>query len=301
MKKSRAVAASAGTLIGFGALVSYNLMHAALADPSAPLPPDTNLDVPVDVQATAGTWAYARSPQIALTTSVSPTTVTPGSKITYSYSVQNLSTDTAFTNGTVTDDKCEPVTYKSGDTNADSKLSVGETWKYSCTTTILKDQQNNAKVTARAVVNPAAAPTPSVTPSVTTSPTPSVSPSVTPTPTPSVTQKTVVDGTYMGSLATVTVPGENITYQVQVQAVISGGKITTITMPVHTETDSTSKTILKYSVATTAALNSDSANPTMIFEAITGNTAQIATISGATYTTAGFKASLQTALTMAGF
>ena len=105
----------------------------------------------------------------------------------------------------------------------------------------------------------------------------------------------------MGSLATVTVPGQNITYQVQVQAVISGGKITTITMPVHTETDSTSKTILKYSVATTAALNNDPANPTMIFEAITGNTAQIATISGATYTTAGFKASLQTALTMAGF
>ena len=289
MKKSRAVAAGAGTLIGFGALVSYNLMHAALADPSAPLPPDTNLDVPVEVQASAGTWAYARSPQIALTTSVSPTTVTPGSKITYSYSVQNLSTDTAFTNVTVTDDKCEPVTYKSGDTNADSKLSVGETWKYSCTTTILKDQQNNAKVTARAVVNPVSTPSPVVTPSVT------------PTLTPSVTQKTVVDGTYMGSLATVTVPGENITYQVQVQAVISGGKITTITMPVHTETDSTSKTILKYSVATTAALNNDPANPTMIFEAITGNTAQIATISGATYTTAGFKASLQTALTAAGY
>ena len=289
MKKSRAVAASAGTLIGFGALVSYNLMHVALADPSAPLPPDTNLDVPVEVQASAGTWAYARSPQIALTTSVSPTTVTPGSKITYSYSVQNLSTDTAFTNVTVTDDKCEPVTYKSGDTNADSKLSVGETWKYSCITTILKDQQNNARVTARAVVNPVATPSPVVTPSVT------------PTPTPSVTQKTVVDGTYMGSLATVTVPGENITYQVQVQAVISGGKITTITMPTHTETDVTSRNIVKFNVATTAALNSDPTAPTMIFEAITGNTAQIATISGATYTTAGFKASLQTALTAAGY
>jgi hypothetical protein len=39
----------------------------------------------------------------------------------------------------------------------------------------------------------------------------------------------------------------------------------------------------------------------MIYEALAGNTANIATISGATYTTAGFKASLQTALTMAGF
>jgi uncharacterized protein with FMN-binding domain len=289
MKKSRLVAATTGTLVGFGALVSYNLMHAALADPSAPLPPDTNLDAPVTVEAVAGVWAYARSPQLALTTSVTPTVVTPGSKITYSYAVSNLSQDTSFTGLTVTDDKCQPVTFVSGDTNADKQLSVGETWKYTCATTILKDQQNAAKVTAKAVVNPAATPSPVVTPTVT------------PTPTPSVTQKTVVDGTYLGSLATVTVPGENITYQVQVQAVISGGKITTITMPTHTETDSTSKTILKYSVATTAALNNDPANPTMIFEAIAGNTAQIATISGATYTTAGFKASLQTALTMAGF
>jgi len=289
MKKSRLVAASTGTLVGFGALVSYNLMHAALADNSPELPVDTNLDQPVTVEASANTWAYARSPQLALTTSVNPVTVTPGSKITYTYLVKNLSTDTSFTNVTVTDDKCQPVAYVSGDTNNDKQLSVGETWKETCTTTILKDQQNNARVTAKAVVNPAATPSPVVTPTAT------------PTPTPSVTQKTVVDGTFLGSLATVTVPGENITYQVQVQAVISGGKITTITMPVHTETDSTSKTILKYSVATTAALNNDPANPTMIFEAIAGNTAQIATISGATYTTAGFKASLQTALTMAGF
>jgi uncharacterized repeat protein (TIGR01451 family) len=291
--KGRVTAAVVGTTVGFGALVSYNLMHAALADPSAPLPPDTNLDAPVTVEANAGVWAYARSPQLALATSVSPTVVTPGSKITYSYAVSNLSQDTSFTGVTVTDDKCSNIVFKNGDTNNDKQLSVGEVWNYSCSTTILKDQQNNAKVTAKAVVNPAS--------TVTPTPTPSVTPSVTPTPTPSVTQKTVVDGTYLGSLATVTVPGENITYQVQVQAVINGGKITAITMPTHTENDSTSKTILKYSVATTAALNADSANPTMIYEAIAGNTANIATISGATYTTAGFKASLQTALTMAGY
>jgi len=291
MKKSRAIAASAGTLVGFGALVSYNLMHAALADPSAPLPPDTNLDAPVTVEAVAGVWAFARSPQLAIATSVSPTVVTPGSKITYSYTVSNLSQDTSFTGVTVTDDKCQPVTFVSGDTNADKQLSVGETWKYTCATTIVKDQQNNAKVTARAVVSPSASPSTSVTPSVTSTPSP------TPTVTPS---KVIVDGTYTGSLATVTVPGE-VTYQVQVQAVISGGRITAITMPVHTETDVTSRNIIKFNVATTAALNADPTAPTMIYEAITGNTAQIATISGATYTTAGFKASLQTALTAAGY
>ena len=136
MKKSRTVAAGAGTLVGFGALVGYNMMHSALADPSAPLPPDVSLDTPVDVTASAQAWAYARSPQLTLSTSVSPQTVTPGSRITYSYSVQSLSTDTAFTNVTVTDDKCQPVTYVSGDMNNDKQLS-GETWKYSCTTTIL--------------------------------------------------------------------------------------------------------------------------------------------------------------------
>ena len=292
MKKSRAIAASAGTLVGFGALVSYNLMHAALADPSAPLPPDTNLDTPVLVEASAGTWAYARSPQLGLTTSVNPTTVTPGSKITYSYSVQNLSTDTAFTNVTVTDDKCQPVTFVSGDTNADKQLSVGETWKYTCATTLVRDQQNNARVTARAVVSPSASPSPSVTPSVTSTPSP------TPTVTPS---KVIVDGTYTGSLATVTVPGEGISYQLQVQAVISGGRLTAVTLPVHGENDVTSRNIIKFNVATTAALNADSTAPTMIFEALAGQTAQIATISGATYTTAGFRASLQTALTAAGY
>jgi uncharacterized repeat protein (TIGR01451 family) len=289
----RIATTAVGAVVGIGAVVSYNIINNALADSSPQLPTDTNLDAPVQVDASAGTWAYARSPQLSLTTSVSPTVVTPGSKITYSYAVNNLSTDTSFTGVTVTDDKCQPVVFVSGDTNNNKQLSVGETWKYTCATTILKDQQNNAHVSAKAVVNPAlpANSSPSATPS----------PTVTSTPTPTPTQKTIVDGTYLGSLATVTVPGENITYQVQVQAVINGGKISTITMPTHTESDSTSKTILKYSVATTAALNNDPANPTMIYEAVTGNTANIATISGATYTTAGFKASLQTALTAAGY
>ena len=294
MKKSRTVAAGAGTLVGFGALVGYNMMHSALADPSAPLPPDVSLDTPVDVTASAQAWAYARSPQLTLSTSVSPQTVTPGSRITYSYSVQNLSTDTEFTNVNVTDDKCEPVTYKSGDTNADSKLSVGETWKYSCTTTILKDQQNNARVTARAVVSPF--PSPTVSPSVTTSPTPTVSPTVTPSPTP----KLVIDGTYFGSVQNVHIPDANETYAIQTQVVITGGRITSITIPQFTATDSTSKSIGKFDVSTTPSFNS-AGNDTLIDRAIAANSATIAAVSGATYTSTGFKASLQTALTAAGY
>jgi uncharacterized repeat protein (TIGR01451 family) len=287
-------AASTGTLVGFGALISYNLVHSALADPSAPLPPNTDLTVPQDVTASANTWAYARSPQIALSTSVSPQTVTPGSKITYTYFVQNLTTDTSFTNVVVTDDKCEPVTFVAGDVNADKQLSVGETWKYTCSTTIVKDQQNAARVTAKAVVNPSPSPSPSA----------SVSPSVTPSPSPSasVTQKLVVDGTYTGSVQSVYIPDANETYSVQVTSTISGGKITSIAFATPVApTDATSRNIIKYNVATMAGLNADPANPTMIYEAIAANSANIAAISGATYTTNGFKASLQTALTAAGY
>jgi uncharacterized repeat protein (TIGR01451 family) len=292
VKTSRITAATAGTLVGFGALVGYSAVHSAAADPSAPLPPNTDLTVPQDVTASAGTWAYARSPQLSLTTSVAPQTVTPGSRITYTYLVQNLTTDTAFNQIVVTDDKCEPVTFvASSDPNANKQLDPGETWKYTCSTTILKDQQNAARVTAKTVVAPAASPSPTVSPTVT--------PTATPSPSPS---KTIVDGTYVGSVQSVFIPDANETYSAQVTATITGGKITGITFATPTApTDSTSKTIIKFNVATTASLNSDPSNPTMIYEAITANSANIAAVSGATILTTAFSKSLQTALTAAGY
>jgi uncharacterized protein with FMN-binding domain len=117
-----------------------------------------------------------------------------------------------------------------------------------------------------------------------------------------VTQKTVVDGTYVGSTVNVFIPDANETYSVQVTPTITGGKITSITFATPVApTDATSRNIIKYNVATMAGLNADPANPTMIYEAIAANSANIAAISGATYTTNGFKASLQTALTAAGY
>jgi uncharacterized repeat protein (TIGR01451 family) len=292
MKKSRLAAAAAGTVAGFGALVAFNQVALSHADPSAPLPPNTDLTVPQDVTASANTWAYARSPQLSLTTSVAPQTVTPGSRITYTYLVQNLTTDTAFNQVVVTDDKCEPVTFvASSDPNANKQLDPGETWKYTCSTTILKDQQNAARVTAKTVVGPAASPSPTVSPTVTPTATPSSSPS-----------KTIVDGTYVGSVQSVFIPDANETYSAQVTATITGGKITGITFATPTApTDSTSKTIIKFNVATTASLNSDPSNPTMIYEAITANSANIAAVSGATILTTAFSKSLQTALTAAGY
>ena len=262
----------------------------AMADFSLPIPVDSaNLDS-LTVTANANATVYARNAQLSLTTTSNKNIVVPGSTVTYTYKVANTGT-IDFKNLVVEDDKCSPVTYVSGN-DSDPLLNVGETWTYTCSTKVLKDQTNNAKVTGTPVL-----------PSSTATPTPTPTGTVTPTPTPSptATGSTVKDGTYTGAAATINVADQGLTYPIQVQATISGGKITAITVPVFGATDTTSKNIGKYNVATLASMNNDPANPTMIYEALTNQTSNIATISGATYTTAGFKTSLADALKQAGF
>jgi len=220
-----------------------------------------------------------------LTTSIDKQIVASGSTLNFTYTVLDNG-DTGFKDVVVQDDKCSPIT------GGRSTLGPGETTVFTCSTTVTVEETHAAKVTGVPVLV-AASSAPAPEPS-TSSPAPAPSSS---TPPPAGTG--LKDGTYTGAAANVTVPDANETYQVQVQAVVSGGRITAITMPVHTETDLTSKNIVKFNVATNAALNTDPSNPTMIYEAITGQTAKIATISGATYTTAGFKASLADALAQA--
>jgi hypothetical protein len=84
-------------------------------------------------------------------------------------------------------------------------------------------------------------------------------------------------------------------------ATITGGKISAITLTTPVApTSATSKSILKFNGSTTPSFNG-AGNDTLIDRAIAANSANIATVSGATYLSTGFKASLQTALTMAGF
>ena len=100
--------------------------------------------------------------------------------------------------------------------------------------------------------------------------------------------KTVVDGVYTGTSTPVNVPGQGVTGNVQVVATITGGKISAITVPVCP-------------VGGVSGALCTAAKPTLISEAIAANSANIASYSGATYTSAAFKTSLQSALTMAGF
>lgn len=264
----------------------------AAADVSLPIPVDSpNLDT-ITVEADATATVFARAAQLSLTTTSNKNLVVPGSTVTYTYKVANIGA-TDFKNVQVQDDKCSPVTYVSGN-DSDPLLNIGETWTYTCSTKVLKDQTNNAKVTGTPVL-------PTSTPTATPSPTATPTATPTPTPSPTATGSNVKDGTYTGAAATVNVTDQGLTYPIQVAATISGGKITAITVPVFGATDNTSKNIGKFNVATMASLNSDPANPTMIFEALQAQSANIATISGATYTTAGFKTSLADALKQAGF
>jgi uncharacterized protein with FMN-binding domain len=248
------------------------------AESSTPLPPDVDPST-VDISVTDGTSVRVVNASLSLSTTVDKNLVTAGSRITYTYTAKAVGG--SFGNIRLEDDKCSPISAPAGDTNADAVLSPDENWVFTCKTTVAKDVTNAAKLTGRYIDT--AAPVPSG------SPTPSTPPST----------GTLKDGTYLGAAATVVVSGESISYPIAVQAVISGGRITSITVPTFGGTDPTSRNIGRFQVATNAALNNDPSNPTMIFEAMQAQSANIATVSGATYTTAGFKNSLADALAKA--
>ena len=61
--------------------------------------------------------------------------VRPGTDVTYRYEVSNTGDSRVFPVVGL-DDKCAPVVYEAGDTNADGFIDVGETWEYRCTTPV---------------------------------------------------------------------------------------------------------------------------------------------------------------------
>lgn len=85
----------------------------------------------------------------------SKTSLPPGGdNVTYTYMVSNTG-NTTLHNITISDDKCSPISFSGGDVDSDSKLDVGEMWKYTCTmnvketttnTVIVKSVQPNDKV-----------------------------------------------------------------------------------------------------------------------------------------------------------
>ena len=82
---------------------------------------------------------------IAIKKSPSAELVPKGTPVTYTYTVLNDGT-VDLTDIKVTDDKCAPVTYKSGDTGG-GVMKPGDEWTYECISALQDDTTNVAEVT----------------------------------------------------------------------------------------------------------------------------------------------------------
>ncbi len=105
--------------------------------------------VPPSTEMGGGIYSYTPIvvPLIGMLKVPTPLALPGGSgKVTYNYTVWNVGGKQALTNILLTDDKCSPVTFISGDTNSNGKLDPGETWNYSCTATLSKTTTNTAVV-----------------------------------------------------------------------------------------------------------------------------------------------------------
>jgi hypothetical protein len=69
-----------------------------------------------------------------------------GGDVTYTYVVTN-SGQVPLTNVTVTDDKCSPVAYLSGDTNSNSMLDLTESWTFTCSASLTETTTNTGTAT----------------------------------------------------------------------------------------------------------------------------------------------------------
>jgi uncharacterized repeat protein (TIGR01451 family) len=83
-------------------------------------------------------------PLIHVTKIPSPLTLAVGGgMVTYTERITNPGT-VALSDVILTDDKCSPMNYISGDTNSDSKLDVTETWVYTCRMNLSNTTTNTA-------------------------------------------------------------------------------------------------------------------------------------------------------------
>lgn len=90
------------------------------------------------------------SPLIHLTKVPNPLTLPAGSgMVTYTEKITNPGT-VALSNVTLTDDKCSPMKYVSGDINHDYKLDPTETFAYTCQSKLTKTTTNTAVASGEA-------------------------------------------------------------------------------------------------------------------------------------------------------
>ncbi len=105
----------------------------------------------VDIaSATVVVGASVVPPLIHVTKVPSPLALSAsGGLVTYTERVSNPGT-VALSNITLSDDKCSPTKYVSGDTDGDSKLDVNETWVYTCQASLTTSTTNTATASGNA-------------------------------------------------------------------------------------------------------------------------------------------------------
>lgn len=91
--------------------------------------------------------AQIPTPAIHVSKSASPTTLpVGGGSVTYAYSVSNPG-GVPLSSVSVTDNRCSPVTYLSGDTSDLGWLDLGETWTFHCVVVVASTTTNTATAT----------------------------------------------------------------------------------------------------------------------------------------------------------
>jgi len=124
-----------GRLLARGAAVTLNNTNVAKA---------TCAGVPPSPTGSTGANYFPQLPAINVTKVPSPLSLPSGpGSVTYTYVVTNIG-KVAMNTVWVKDDKCSPVTYVSGDTNANGLLGLTETWTYTCTKTVSQTETNTA-------------------------------------------------------------------------------------------------------------------------------------------------------------
>jgi hypothetical protein len=96
---------------------------------------DAPTDHAVQISKTLGTTVT--QPQATLTETVTPASGQAPLAVTRNYTLTNTSSTNAPLSGvTVTDERCESVSYTGGDANGNSLLDVGEIWTFTCAETL---------------------------------------------------------------------------------------------------------------------------------------------------------------------
>jgi hypothetical protein len=126
-----------GAALAFGGTVTTNADTISVPSCGAPVvtPVITTVLIPPSISVTKTPTLLSQS---AL-----------GGLVAFDYAVSNTGT-IAMSNITISDDKCSPVVYVSGDTNLNSQLDISEIWRYRCTSNISQTTTNTATVTGQA-------------------------------------------------------------------------------------------------------------------------------------------------------